>query len=287
MTFVKRSIVMGAGMVWLTLSGIVYAAPPVTAPTQDGILQVDGTRQAMVSSPVKPSTVSPYDRAGRAVDTVGGMASSSSGIALAKGNAYRVDTATTLEMMEFYLDFTGAQLLQYYLYESAVEFGTYTQIWMHSETVTGTGQTWYSSGPVNIPLVAGMYYIIAVSWDGTCGYWYNIGDSQSTSFGAHVHAYPGGTHPLPGTISSTVNDQAIYYQRLTTGTGMATPTPTETPTVTPTITPTSLPTDTPTQGPTATPTALPPLPSTGPSGAALMLFAVSVLIAIGAVRKRS
>nr|HPQ42572.1 hypothetical protein [bacterium] len=226
-----------------------------------------------------------FDRDGRAVDIVGGTTSSSSGLLKAKGNAYRVDTATTLEMAEFYLDFTGSQLLQYYVYESTVEFGTYTQIWTFSETVTGTGQAWYSSGTINLPFAAGMYYIIAVSWDGTCGYYYNTGDSQSTSFGAHVYGYATGSHPLPASFVTSSNDQAIYYQRITTGTGMATPTPTETPTVTPTETPTATATDTPTSGPTATPTPLPPVPATGPRGLGLMLLLISGILGIGMMRK--
>jgi len=169
----------------------------------------------------------------RAVDTVGGTGNTSSGSLKAKGNSYRVDMDVTLEMAEFYLNYTGDMLLQYYVYESTVEFGTYSQIWTFSETVTGTGAGWYSSGPINVPLGSGKYYIIAVSWDGGCTYYYNTGDSQSTSFGAHVHGYAVGSHPLPASFSSTSNDQAIYYQRITTGTGMATPTPTPAPTMTP------------------------------------------------------
>jgi hypothetical protein len=70
-------------------------------------------------------------------------------------------------------------------------------------------------------MTAGTYYIIAVSWSGTLTYYYNVGDTQATSFGAHVHGYATGTHPLPASFSSTVNDQAIYHQRLTTD--LATP----------------------------------------------------------------
>lgn len=177
----------------------------------------------------------------RAVDIVGGMENSSSGSLKAKGNAYRVDMDTTLEMAEFYLNYTGEMLLQYYVYESTVEFGTYNRVWTDSGTVTGTGGDWYSSGPINVDLGAGKYYIIAVSWDGTCTYYYNVGDSQATSFGAHVYGYATGSHPLPASFVTSSNDQAIYYQRITTGTGMPTPTPTVEPTVTPSPTATEEP----------------------------------------------
>ncbi|MBN1297847.1 dockerin type I repeat-containing protein [bacterium] len=176
----------------------------------------------------------------RVSDVVGGMEHPASGTAKAKGNAYRIDTAVTLDTAEFYLDFSDTQTLQYYVYESTVEFGTYNQIFTFSESVSGIGANWYSSGPIGIDLQAGMHYIVAVSWSGTTAYYYNSGDSQATSFGAHVHGYAVGIHPLPASFSSTSNDQAIYYQRITTNTGSATPTP--------------VPTPTPPSSPTATPT---------------------------------
>jgi hypothetical protein len=150
------------------------------------------------------------------VDVVGGTSNSSTRTGLAKGNCYRVDTDVVLNMAEFWLTFSNTQTLTYYVFESPVEFGTYTEVHRHSGQVTGSGSGWYSSGPLSINLVAGMHYCIAVSFNGTLTYYYNTGDSQATSFGAHVHAYATGTDPLPTSISSTVNDQAIYHQRITT-----------------------------------------------------------------------
>lgn len=177
----------------------------------------------------------------REVDVVGGTNASNSGNGLAKGNAYRVDTSVTLLMAEFYLNFSNSQTLQFYVYESPVEFGTYTQIFTVSETVAGTGEGWYSSGPIGIELVSGMYYVMAVSWSGSCQYYYNTGDSQPTSFGAEVYGYATGTHPLPASFDTSSNDQAIYFQRLTTSTGGVTPTPEPTDTPSPSATPTDEP----------------------------------------------
>ncbi len=154
---------------------------------------------------------------GRPIDIVGSTASSSSGTGRAKGNAYRVDINVVLNEVEFWLNFTSTQTLTYYVFDSPVEFGTYTEVYRDSETVTGFGAGWYSSGPLCIPLSAGQYYIIAVSWNGTLTYYYGSGDTQATSFGAHVHGYATGYDPLPASFQSTVNDQAIYHQRITTG----------------------------------------------------------------------
>jgi len=153
---------------------------------------------------------------GRTIDVVGDASNTGSGDGRAKGNAYRVDGDITLDEAEFWLNFTSTQVLAYYVFSSPVEFGTYTEICRDTETVTGSGAAWYSTGTIAVPMYAGTYYIIAVSWDGSMVYYYATGDSQSTSFGAYVHGYAIGYHPLPSSFSSTSNDQAIYYQRLMT-----------------------------------------------------------------------
>jgi hypothetical protein len=157
-----------------------------------------------------------YAPDGRPIDVVGDTSNSSSGTGRAKGNSYRVDIDVVLNEAEFYLNFTSTQTLTYYVFVCPVEFGTYNEVYRASETVTGSGPGWYSSGPVAIALDAGYHYIIAVSWNGTVTYYYGVGDSQATSFGAHTHGYATGYDPLPTSFSSLVNDQAIYHQRLTT-----------------------------------------------------------------------
>jgi hypothetical protein len=176
--------------------------------------ELDG--DAVILKPVDHAANTFLGSDGRIVDVVGGTSNSGSGDGRAKGNAYRVDVDTRLDEAEFWLNFTGTQTLAYYVFESPVEFGTYTEIYRDTEYVTGTGAAWYSTGPVDVSLDAGRYYIIAVSWDGYMVYYYNVGDSQATSFGEHVHGYATGLHPLPSSFSSTANDQAIYYQRLMT-----------------------------------------------------------------------
>lgn len=153
---------------------------------------------------------------GRTVDVVGDASNTGFGVGRAKGNAYRVDGDVTLDEAEFWLNFTSTQTLAYYVFTSPVEFGTYTEVYRDTETVAGLGAGWYSTGIISVPMYAGTHYIIAVSWDGSMTYYYATGESQSTSFGAHVHGYATGYHPLPSSFSSYSNDQAIYYQRLMT-----------------------------------------------------------------------
>lgn len=167
--------------------------------------------------PENADTLQSAPPGGDAVDIVGGTNYVAyNGVGLAKGNAYRVDIDVVLTQAEFWLEFTNTQTLRFYVFESPVEFGTYSKIFETSNSITGTGEGWYSSGSISVSLPKDNYYLIAVSWDGSMNYWFNAGDMETTSFGAHVHAYATGLDPLGSTLYSGVNDQAIYHQRLTT-----------------------------------------------------------------------
>jgi len=150
------------------------------------------------------------------VDTVGNASNLATTSNVAKGNSYEVTSAVTLTNAEFNLDFTGPQTLTFTVHSCPSEFGTYTQVFQTSATVTGTGLAWYSSGSISVPFTVGMHYIVAVSWDGTMNYFFDVGGSQSASFGLQTHGYAVGQDPLPPTFSSVVDDLAIYFQRLTT-----------------------------------------------------------------------
>jgi len=196
----------------LPVVAMAQSLPDQTAVTVDG-QSVSATNQVQAVGKTLATLGSDT------IDVVGDTSGGSSGAGRAKGNSYRVDTSVVLNDAEFYLTFSDTQTLTYYVFESSVEFGTYTEIHRNSQSVTGTGTAWYSSGPLSVPLAAGMHYIIAVSWTGTTGYFYGVGDTQATSFGAYVHGYATGYDPLPSSFSSTSNDQAIYHQRITTDVG--------------------------------------------------------------------
>lgn len=152
-----------------------------------------------------------------AVDIVGDTSHSNSAAGRAKGNSFEITDYRAIDELEFWLDFTSTQTLTFYVFEGPQEFGTYTEVYRSSQQVTGTGPGWYSSGPVgSTEMYPGQHYIIAVSWDGTLTYFYGTGDSQPVSFGSQTHGYATGYDPLPSTIQSTSNDQAIYHQRITT-----------------------------------------------------------------------
>jgi hypothetical protein len=185
------------------------------AVAEEVVLWVDGVPLAMEVITRPAETMAGPD--GRTIDIVGDTSMSSGATGRAKGNSYVVTTTVTLTEAEFYLDFTSSQQLTFYVFTSPVEFGTYTELYRDSAQVDGMGVGWYSTGEIAVELAAGNHYIIAVSWNGYLTYFFGTGDYQETSFGAYTHGYATGYDPLPATIESLVNDQAIYHQRLTTG----------------------------------------------------------------------
>jgi hypothetical protein len=83
------------------------------------------------------------------------------------GNIYSVTTPTTLNEIKMYLRFTGSRQLYYLVYQSPTLTGTYNKIHETNITDTGTGERWYSSGPISVPLVAGTYYMVILKYVGT------------------------------------------------------------------------------------------------------------------------
>ncbi|MEM1448810.1 MAG: hypothetical protein AAF957_15080 [Planctomycetota bacterium] len=119
--------------------------------------------------------------------------------------------------IEVELEFSDTQTLRYAVHTSPVEYGTYSEVFARSIQVTGTGLGTYSSGPMNLEHSAGQHDIISVSWTGTTDLTFGFGGPVSVSFGEHTHGYATGAHPFPPSFSSTVNDFAVYSQRLSTG----------------------------------------------------------------------
>ena len=78
------------------------------------------------------------------------------------GNIYSVATSTTLSEIKMYLSFTGSRQIYWLVYESTTISGTYNKIHETNLTMPGAGETWYSSGPISVPLVAGNFYMIII-----------------------------------------------------------------------------------------------------------------------------
>lgn len=146
-------------------------------------------------------------------DVVGSTTNRSQRGGIAKGNSFRIDTTVILDSFDMWLDFTGPQAVDYYVYRCPSEAGTYVQLLQTTVQLAGTGPGWYSSGSLQFPLICGGHYVLAISFPGTLAYYYGVGNSQAVSFGEHTFAHATGTHPLPASFTTASNDQAIYHMR--------------------------------------------------------------------------
>ena len=147
-------------------------------------------------------------------DAVGSAALSGSGNGDGVGDFYSVTTAVQLVKIEARLSIPDLMTVRYFVYESPTINGTYNKILEKEVTGAGTGVQWYSSGPISVPLAAGKYYFIGVSWQGTATYYYDFSAPNGVSFGTQLsgshRAYP------PTATKSYADNQLAYYQRLTT-----------------------------------------------------------------------
>ena len=164
---------------------------------------------------------------GSVTDVIGSTYDHSSGTTRYRGDVYETTGNTTLKRIEPYLNFTGAATLSYVVYEGTSLSGTFTNLLTQTVTRTGSGAGFYASDPLNVPMTAGRFYIVAVGWNTenlTYNYDYTT-QPHAVSFGTQRCGFAVGSYPLGSTtpIYSSGNN---YYQRVTTGCGWLASAPT-------------------------------------------------------------
>ncbi|MBK8100362.1 MAG: hypothetical protein IPK26_24965 [Planctomycetes bacterium] len=152
------------------------------------------------------------------VDTIGGTSSSMTSTGLADGNLFRIDTTCVLQRVECYLGLPAqTQTLTFFVYEHPSRIGTATRIWSAAVQVTGTGNGWYASPTIGVPMVAGNFYAFGVAYSGTATvYWQPWpATGNTTSFGEWVSGKVS-VNPPPPTLAFLGTDIAQFRQRITT-----------------------------------------------------------------------
>lgn len=148
------------------------------------------------------------------IDATGGTTSSFS-LNNARLNVIQADKDATLTKIEAYLSFTGANELQFLVYENTTFSGTYTRIHSSTVPVTGTGPGFYGSGSLNVALQAGRYYMIGAAWQQSVTYYQGTG--VSPAFGTHKgYKITTASYPLGTSLSSPTTQSTAYYFRMTT-----------------------------------------------------------------------
>jgi hypothetical protein len=124
----------------------------------------------------------------------------------------------TLIGVEQYLDVETIQNIRFLVYQSPTQFGNYNNIASNAVTPAAQGQAYLSSGPMNVPLVAGNYYLIGVWWGtGAERYAWSAGASATTAFGTSVGiGLYGSGNVLSQVTYSSAQQNGVLEQRLHT-----------------------------------------------------------------------
>ena len=154
------------------------------------------------------------------VDTLGGTASAPSGASRGKGTVFQVDQTVLLLDYAMWLNMPAPDTVTFFCYRYHSRAGTYTLEWTIPVPVAGTGSgpAWVSPGAISRPLVAGNWYVLGASWNGSLTYYYNGGGTAGTpvSFGNWQRAVTTAA-VAPATFAVAAGtDSAVYHQQLTT-----------------------------------------------------------------------
>ena len=147
-----------------------------------------------------------------------------------RGNLFTCTNGTSLIEHRFYLNPSASTQLWFLVYEGNSQVGIYNLVSASNVSPAGPGEGWYSSGNINVPLVAGKYYLIVASFEQQSNYYnqqnislYPIPASfgQLTA-GAGWDWAPTSDFP-PASIqdvpSYAFGSPVAYYQAIVTGVG--------------------------------------------------------------------
>lgn len=143
-----------------------------------------------------------------------------------RGNIYHCTTGKKLIEHRMYLNPVSSAGMQFLVYEGAAFNGNYDLV-SSVDVTDGPGEGWYSSGPIDYDLQAGMYYLIYAQWDVNSNYYNNQGITPypvPSSFGELVAGIgwdwvPIYSVPAPATQNNdvgTLNTGVAYYQVIVT-----------------------------------------------------------------------
>jgi subtilisin family serine protease len=149
-----------------------------------------------------------------------------------RGNLFTCTTPTTLVEHRLYINPSTSTQLWFLVYEGSAQVGTYNLISASNVSPAGPGEGWYSSGEVDVNLVAGKYYLIVASFEQQ-SYYYNQQNISPypipASFGeltagagwnwAPTAVFP--PDPTQSVPAGAFGDPVAYYQTLVTRAGVA------------------------------------------------------------------
>jgi hypothetical protein len=198
-------------------SSLSFIMPAAASSTKPLVISNNATAGGLdVRYSVKASVSGSFE------DTIGSAKLQNSGVIRYIGNIFQATSNSKLTLIEPYLNFKGTALFDFVVYETdSPAYGSASnKIYGATVNLTSTGPGFYNSGPIEVPLQAGKYYIIATGWGATTvRTYFDSNPSPLVSFGQKAYSVIlVGTFPLPDTFS---NDLLLsnqnFYQRITAG----------------------------------------------------------------------
>jgi hypothetical protein len=136
-----------------------------------------------------------------------------------EGNAYSVQTTTTLDGFDAYIDPYGSTTIYWRVYEATSRTGTYTPVATYTSTESGS-VGWYDSPTLDLELLAGRYYILGVgSASSDTEYGWGYYSSYAPAGGITPLGWDADSSPYPATLSGgpSSTSSKLFRQRLTLG----------------------------------------------------------------------
>ncbi len=114
-----------------------------------------------------------------------------------RGNGYVADANGTLVDFEVYLGRSAACNVDFYVYTAGAPDGALSLLW--NDTVNaGAGTSYVESGPINVDITSGQYYVLGVGWNCSATYYYAQGGWAGFDGGVGTFANSRWDNAYPG-----------------------------------------------------------------------------------------
>ncbi|MEK9137366.1 MAG: T9SS type A sorting domain-containing protein, partial [Bacteroidota bacterium] len=134
-------------------------------------------------------------------------------------NIYVAAVRASLREIKSYHTIPSATEIRFAVYENPTATGTYTRIYDGPPITSGTGAQFFSSGPVNVQLDSGKYYMIGMGWQGSISYYSGGSRPAPVGFGQALSGGSISSYPPPATASVTATSSAFYFGAVATTSG--------------------------------------------------------------------
>jgi hypothetical protein len=131
------------------------------------------------------------------------------------GNIYYAEADGVLLSFKTYVNPDGAQSLEYSVFESTTETGTYSRAMSTASSSDGS-EDWYGPTYANVTITAGNYYLIGVGVSDADELFYDASPDLSTQGGLTPLGYDyDTTYSNPSSMSGGIRGSSLLYQKLT------------------------------------------------------------------------